>query len=213
MAQTAATAVMRMADAELLPFNFADLANTVHGYTRDIEKLAEAQRNQIADRNRQIAEGVFRAGAEAGGSSVTAQAEPEPPRLDFSPLDNAVEALGRSADHYQRIFDQAEANGAAALARSAAAQALDRVNKQLLAAERTLTDPKGLPGRPWYKHQLYAPGFYTGYGVKTIPAVREAIEQKQWDLAAQSILSVTGILTNAAAAVERAATDLEHAVQ
>jgi N-acetylated-alpha-linked acidic dipeptidase len=85
------------------------------------------------------------------------------------------------------------------------------VNQELLHTERALIDPNGLPGRPWYKHQLYAPGLYTGYSVKTIPAVREAIEQKQWDVAARSILSVAQVLQNEAAAIDRAAGDLERA--
>jgi N-acetylated-alpha-linked acidic dipeptidase len=83
------------------------------------------------------------------------------------------------------------------------------VNEELLRTERVLTDPNGLPGRPWYKHQLYAPGFYTGYGVKTIPAVREAIEQHQWTLAQQSIASVARVIAGEAAAIERAASDLD----
>jgi N-acetylated-alpha-linked acidic dipeptidase len=75
-----------------------------------------------------------------------------------------------------------------------------------------LTDSNGLPGRPWFKHQLYAPGFYTGYGVKTVPAVREAIEQKQWSAAEQAINTVAKVLEKEAAAIERAAGSLEHAV-
>ena len=81
------------------------------------------------------------------------------------------------------------------------------------AVRARLTDSQGLPGRPWYKNQLYAPGAYTGYSVKTIPAVREAIEQKQWDLAAQSIGNVAKVITNAAASIERAANDLERATR
>jgi N-acetylated-alpha-linked acidic dipeptidase len=70
-----------------------------------------------------------------------------------------------------------------------------------------------LPGREWFKHQLYAPGFYTGYGVKTVPAVREAIEQKQWSTAEESINSVAKVLENEAAVIEKAASSLEHAIQ
>ena len=78
--------------------------------------------------------------------------------------------------------------------------------------ERSLLDPAGLPKRPWFKHQLYAPGFYTGYGVKTIPAVREAIEQKDWTLADQKIVAVGKTLENEAAAIEKAAAALESAM-
>jgi len=142
---------------------------------------------------------------------VPPPAQPVPPRLDFAPLDSAVAALGRGADHYQRAFARAEENNAAPLAHAQGGQGLNQVNQELLHAERALIDPNGLPGRPWYKHQLYAPGLYTGYSVKTIPAVREAIEQKQWDVAARAILSVAQVLQNEAAAIDRAAWDLERA--
>ena len=87
------------------------------------------------------------------------------------------------------------------------------MNLQLLQSERALTDPNGLPGRPWFKHQLYAPGFYTGYGVKTVPALREAIEQKQWSRAEEAIDTVSKVLGNEAAVIEKAAASLEHAIQ
>jgi N-acetylated-alpha-linked acidic dipeptidase len=87
------------------------------------------------------------------------------------------------------------------------------VNGELLQSERALTDQKGLPGRPWFKHQLYAPGFYTGYGAKTVPAVREAIEQKEWGVAQESIETVAKVLENEAGVIDRAASNLEHAIQ
>ncbi len=211
LAQTSGTAVMRLADAELLPFNFSDLSTTVKDYVTEIEKLAETQTNSIRERNREIAAGVFLAASDPTVTSVPPQAEPVPPHLDFAPLDSAVGALGRGADRYQHAFTRAEENNAALLARAQGGQGLSQVNQELLHAERALIDPNGLPGRPWYKHQLYAPGLYTGYSVKTIPAVREAIEQKQWDVAARAILSVAQILQNEAAAIDRAAGDLERA--
>ena len=122
-------------------------------------------------------------------------------------MENALDLLSLSADHYQRAAARAQQGDGAAVGRAS----LSRVNEELLHAERALTDRNGLPGRPWFKHQLYAPGFYTGYGVKTIPAVREAIEQKQWGLAEQSIQNVAKVLEGESAAIERAADDLDHA--
>jgi len=69
-----------------------------------------------------------------------------------------------------------------------------------------------LPGRPWFKHQVYAPGFYTGYGVKTIPAVREAIEQKQWKEADAAIVRVGKVLLDEAAVIDSAGAELERAI-
>jgi N-acetylated-alpha-linked acidic dipeptidase len=213
LSQTAGTTVMRLADADLLPFNFSDLSATVQGYASEIEKLAENQANQIRERNREIDEGVFTATSDPTSPSVPPQSEPVPPHLDFAPLDSAVAALGRSADHYQRAFAHAEENDGAKLGRATVSKSLGQVNQELLRGERALIDPNGLPGRAWYKHQLYAPGLYTGYGVKTIPAVREAIEQKRWDVASRSIVSVAKVLENEASVIERAATDLERVTE
>ena len=212
LSQTAGLAVMRLADAELLPFNFSDLSATVQGYVTEIERLAESQANQIRERNREVSEGLFSATTDpTSNTSVLPQAEALPPKLDFGPLDSAVATLKRSADHYQQAFTHAGDADGTSIGRAAGVKALNRVNQELLQAERAMTDPAGLPGRPWYKHQLYAPGFYTGYGVKTIPAVREAVEQKQWEVATRSIRSVAGVLENEAAVVDRAANDLDHA--
>jgi N-acetylated-alpha-linked acidic dipeptidase len=211
LAQTSGTAVMRLADADLLPFNFSDLSTTVKDYVGEIEKLAETQANNVRERNREIAAGVFLSASDPTIKSVPPPAEPVPPHLDFAPLDAAVAALGRSADRYQHAFAHAEENNAALLAHVQGSPGLSQVNQELLHTERALIDPNGLPGRPWYKHQLYAPGLYTGYAVKTIPAVREAIEQKQWDVAARAIPSVAQVLQNEATAIDRAAGDLERA--
>jgi N-acetylated-alpha-linked acidic dipeptidase len=208
LAQTAGTAVMRLADADLLPFNFVDLVTTVRGYVNDLQRLAETQRDQIRERNSQISEGAFSATSDPQKQSVAPTPEAVPPHLNFAPLQNALDALNQSADHYQRAYAQGGKDGGAALGRASLAQ----VNLELLQSERALTDSNGLPGRPWFKHQLYAPGFYTGYGVKTVPAVREAIEQKQWSAAEQAINTVAKVLEKEAAAIERAAGSLEHAV-
>ena len=208
LAQTVGIAVLRLADADLLPFNFADLSSTVRGYVDDLQRLAADQRNQIRDRDRQISEGVFNASSDPQHPAVQPKTEALPPHLNFAPMQDALDALNQSADHYQRVYAQAGKEGASAPGQAA----LVRVNLALLETERALTNANGLPGRPWFKHQLYAPGFYTGYGVKTVPAVREAIEQKQWGTAQQSIETVSQVLQNEAAAIERATADLEHAI-
>ena len=208
LAQTAGTAAMRLADADLLPFNFGDLLSTVREYVNDLQRLAENQSNQIRDRNREISEGILSATSDPEKPFVAPVPEALPPHLNFAPLQNALDALNRSAEHYQRVYAQTAQDGGAALGRASLAQ----VNLELLQSERALTDANGLPGRPWFKHQLYAPGFYTGYGVKTVPAVREAIEQKQWSIAEQSIDTVSKVLENEAAVIERAAGSLEHAI-
>jgi N-acetylated-alpha-linked acidic dipeptidase len=209
LAQTGGIAVLRLADADLLPFNFTDLFSTVREYVNEIQRLDENQRNQIRERNRQISEGLFDATSDPKKPLVAPMPEALPPHLNFAPLQNALDALNQSANHYQRVYGQVGQDGGAALGRASLAQ----VNLELLRSERALTDANGLPGRSWFKHQLYAPGFYTGYGVKTVPAVREAIEQKQWTTAEQSITRVAKVLVNEAAVIEKAAAGLEHAIQ
>ena len=209
LAQTAGTSVLRLADADLLPFNFSDLFSTVRDYVNELQRLAENQSDQIRERNRQISEGTFSATSDPEKPSVAPAMEAVPPHLNFAPLQNALDALNRSADHYQRLYARAGQDGGATLGRASLAQ----LNLELLQSERALTDANGLPGRPWFKHQLYAPGFYTGYGVKTVPAVREAIEQKQWTTAEQSISTVSKVLENEATVIEKAAISLEQAIR
>jgi N-acetylated-alpha-linked acidic dipeptidase len=205
LAQTIGTAVMRLADAELLPFDFTNLADTVRKYAQELSKLLKAKQDEIRERNRQIEEGVFTATADPKETSVPPTVEEVPPHLNFAPLENAVEALARGAEHYQKAWRKAHENGGAALSRAS----LRAVNAKLIESERRLTSPDGLPGRPWFKHQIYAPGAYTGYGVKTIPGVREAIEQKKWQEAEAQVGRVAHILADEAALIESAASELE----
>ena len=197
LAQTVGTAVMRLANAELLPFDFTAFADTVRRYLAELQKLLKDQQAEIQERNRQIEEGVFQATADPKKKFVPPSAEPVPPHLNFAPLENAAEALARSAERYEK-----------ALA-GASLRSVEAVNKKLLESERRLTDPAGLPGRPWFKHQIYAPGLYTGYSVKTIPAVREALEQKKWQEAEAHIVRVAKILIEEAALIESAAAGLQ----
>jgi N-acetylated-alpha-linked acidic dipeptidase len=207
LAQTAGTAVMRLADAELLPYDFTDFADTIRKYTDDLKKALKKKQEEVGERNKEIEEGVFSATADPKKTSVPPPAEPVPPHLNFAPLENAADALARSADHYDKALRKAQENGGAALAHAS----LQAVNAKLLESERKLTSPEGLPGRPWFKHLIYAPGFYTGYGVKTIPGVREAIEQKKWHEADEQMLRVGKVLEDEAALIESAASELEKA--
>ena len=85
---------------------------------------------------------------------------------------------------------------------------IGELNLDLIRSERLLPDERGLPNRPWFRHMIYAPGFYTGYGVKTIPGVREAIEQKRWTEADAQIQRVSKALESEADLLESAASDL-----
>jgi N-acetylated-alpha-linked acidic dipeptidase len=204
LAQTAGIAVMRFADAELLPYDFTNFAETIRRYLDELQKLVKNMREEIIERNRQIQEGVFTATADPRKQFVPPTPEEVPPHLNFAPLANAVDALTRSAGRYEEASSRFLESGR---------KVPNEVNKKLLQSERRLTTKEGLPDRPWFKHQIYAPGFYTGYGVKTIPAVREAIEQKKWNLAEEQIARVADLLMGMASLIDSTAAELEAAVR
>lgn len=204
LSQTGGTAIMRMADADLLPFQFADFADDVKMYVREVEKFAGQQRDEIQERNQKIQEGLFEATSDPRETWVTPMKEDMPPHLNFAPLDNAVEELSRSAAEYQKALEKLSANGGALLTSAS----LQEVNGLLIQSERKLTTPEGLPGRFWYKHELYAPGAYTGYAAKAIPAVRENLEQKKWKEAEQAAARVAQVLENESALINTATAKL-----
>jgi N-acetylated-alpha-linked acidic dipeptidase len=165
LAKVAGRATLRLANADTLPFDFTALAETVGRYVDEVEKLAESQRKDAEERNRRLDEGTYAAVDDVRETWVAPPRLEPGPYFNFAPLKNAHAALAAAA----KAYDEALANQGGA----GGGEALDRI---LLAAERTLTRPEGLPGRPWFKHHLYAPGQYTGYGVKTLPRVREPLE-------------------------------------
>ena len=204
LAQTVGTAVIRLADADIVPYQFSNFAETVGRYVSELKKQLEAMQNQIKERNQEITEGVFSATSDPKHPLVPPATEEVPPYLNFAPLDNAVDALSRSADHYDKA---AERISQAFVPPSQ--EALKAINGKLMLTERALTHAEGLPGRPWFKHLVYAPGAYTGYGVKTIPGVREAIELKRWKEAETEIGRVAAALQNEANIIESVARDLD----
>src|SRR5215831_10583029 len=204
LSQTAGSAVMRLADADVLPYEFNNFTDTIHRYIDEVKKAAADLREQIIERNRRIDEGLFAAIDDPREKKVPPSKETVPPFLNFAPLDNGWSAVQRAAEQYDRALAKAATNGGSALASAS----LHEANAKLIAVERALTLSDGLPNRPWYIHQMYAPGFYTGYGVKTLPAVRESIEQKQWKIADEQIRRVGTVLENAGEAIQSAATEL-----
>lgn len=191
LAQVAGIAVLRLANADLLPFAFTNLSETIQKYVKDLQSLRDRRADEIAERNREIEEGLYKYTSDPRDPIAAPAREQPAPQLNFAPLLNAIDSLSHASDRYSKAYSQAMTTGRATNAKA--------VNDRLIQAERALTSVEGLKNRPWYVHMLYAPGFYTGYGVKTIPGVREAIEQGQWQ-------DVDREITRAAAAVEREAT-------
>ncbi|HJZ64750.1 MAG TPA: transferrin receptor-like dimerization domain-containing protein [Candidatus Acidoferrum sp.] len=209
LSQAGGTAMMRLADADLLPFEFTDFADDVQTYVKGVKKFANDQREEVIERNREIEEGAYSAAADPKLKYVPPAKEEVPPHINFAPLDNATEKLNHSAEEYQRALAAAAANGSAVLAKAS----LKEINEMLIQSEHKLTTPEGLPGRFWYKHELYAPGAYTGYAAKAIPAVREALEQKKWKQAEEAAARVARVLESEADHVSQAATKLNAKAQ
>jgi N-acetylated-alpha-linked acidic dipeptidase len=200
---------MRLADADVLPLEFVNLADTVDEYRKNLEKLLAKKQDEIREQNQELEEGVFTAADDPRRPSVAPIKQEIPPHLNFAPLENAIDTLTRSAKHYRDALAKKQAT----LDDAAMASTIAAVNRELIESERRLTSADGLPRRSWYKHLLYAPGVYTGYGVKTVPGVREGIEQKRYAEADQEIVRVSKALENEAALIESAAHELDGAVK
>ena len=201
LAQTIGTAVIRLADADLLPFDFTNLAETVQTYVRELQALLRTQQDDVRERNRQIEEGVFTAMSNPGRPIRPPVVEAIAPALNFAPLENAAASLTTAADRYRKAVEGSRGR--------LTVESTKRANAKLIASERRLTDPAGLRGRDWYRHLLYAPGFYTGYAVKTVPGVREGIEQKHYADADAEIVRAGAAIQREADLVNAAAADLE----
>jgi N-acetylated-alpha-linked acidic dipeptidase len=199
LAQTAGRLVLRAADAEVSPFQFGDLASSVAAETAELKALVASEREHALAVDRLLGRKAFTLAADPTKSSAPPAAESVPPALDFAPLDAAVTRLEASA----RSYDALAAGGVFGPGQAARADAI------LLGIEQTLIDPRGLPGRPWYRHLIYAPGLLTGYGAKTLPGVREAIEGRRWDEAGEFIGRTAAALNAASARIDQAAAALK----
>ncbi|HJO10633.1 MAG: transferrin receptor-like dimerization domain-containing protein [Gammaproteobacteria bacterium] len=189
LAQVAGHATLRLANAPRLPFEFSGFSDNVSGYIEEIEELAETMRSETEADNQNISDGSYDLVLDPNKTFGPPIAKEPVPFFNFAPLKNALARLEQAASSYDSVI----ADGAAASARE---------NYLLYTSERELTRQQGLSGRPWYKHHIYAPGFYTGYGVKTIPGVREAIEQRQYDQVAGQIDIAAEVLNAMASRVE-----------
>nr|MDQ6903257.1 M28 family peptidase [Bacteroidota bacterium] len=177
LAETAGHAVLRMANADVLPFDFTHLYQTIEGYSKELVTLLQTTRESTEMENHLINSGDYKVGEDPTKKYIMPVAKSDVPFLDFSPLQNALMQLKKSTDSLKVVYQNKIKSGASD----------DNFNKFLYTAEQQLLNEDGLPRRSWYKHTIYAPGFYTGYGVKTMPGIREAIEQRNWKEAQEQI--------------------------
>jgi N-acetylated-alpha-linked acidic dipeptidase len=201
LAQFSGRITMRMADADTLPVQFDGFVRAVAGYVDELVKMTDKMRADTQEHNRSIADGSLQLASDPRVPFAAPVAQRPVPYLNFAPMENAVARLRTSA----RLFEEQEQKAPKPLALDARKQ-LDQI---LMQCDRALLRPEGLPRRPWYKHQIYAPGYYTGYDAKTIPGVREAIEERRWDDANAQIPIVAGTLDAMAEQIDRAAAVLK----
>jgi N-acetylated-alpha-linked acidic dipeptidase len=199
---------MRLADADLLPYQFKNTADAIRQYVNDLQKSLKDSQEQMRERNRQIEEGVFSATSDPKKTFVPPPVERVPIFMNFAPLQNGLETFEKSVNRYQRAIEQAQAKASDVLTRAS----IKNVNQSLLRIEQSFTSPDGLPDRPWFRHQIYAPGAYTGYDAKPIAAVREAMDKKDWEQADKQIPRIGQILETAAAAIDAASAQLENSM-
>jgi N-acetylated-alpha-linked acidic dipeptidase len=196
LAQTMGRAVLRMVNADVLPFEFQNFSNTVAKYGAEVKQLTDNLRAETEKQAKLLAEKRYQAVADPTETLFPPKVHAPVPFLNFAPLDNALSKLEQSAQAYAQAR---QANAALSAERQ---KDLDQL---LYQAEQQLLSSEGLPRRPWYRHQLYAPGFYTGYGVKTLPGIREAVEERKWDEADEQIKRTAAALERFAGQVNRAA--------
>ena len=197
LARTGLRLTLRLANADVLPFEFGTTAATAGRYIDEVADLADEERRKIERENELLDSAALRLAADPTKPFVEPEADPPAPHLNFAPLRNAHDRLGRAAKAADRALADAVRSGDAATQ-----AALDEL---VTKSERRLTRSEGLPRRPWFRHHLYAPGMYTGYGVKTLPGVREAIEQRDWDEAQWQIDITAGVLAAYAEQLEKMA--------
>jgi N-acetylated-alpha-linked acidic dipeptidase len=200
LSQTTGTALLRLASADILPFEFTGLADSVAKYVKEVQDLAKEKREAAEERNREIAEGLFDATSNPREPLAPPPAEPPVPYFDFSPLENASASLSAAAKDYAAALANARQSG-----KPLEPARLSEVNRLLRGVEQAFLRDEGLTRRPWYRHYLYAPGFYTGYAVKTLPAVREPLEERQWKEVAPGVTATAAAIEKGAAQI-RAAT-------
>ncbi len=175
LVKTAGRLTLRIANADILPFEFGQWHETVSSYLEELLSLIEKKRNEVEKHNVMVNKNYFKIASDPTKSYIAPEMKETVPYIDFSPIQNAIAYLKETTENLNLESEDLDPDD------------LEKINLILLGAERKLTREEGLPRRSWFKHQLYAPGFYTGYGVKTLPGVREAIEQDNWDEAQEQI--------------------------
>jgi N-acetylated-alpha-linked acidic dipeptidase len=199
LAKVAGRMMLRASQAQLLPARESDFAASVAGYDDELHKLADGMRVKTRELSKLLDDDTYTLTTDPKKPRAPPPRAADVPYLSFAELDNAVAKLDLSAKAFDKVYARLEA-----VDDPGANAAQERVNATLTELEQSLIDSHGLPGREWYQHMVYAPGLHTGYGVKTLPAIREAIEERRWDEANRYMGVVSRALNAYSARLDRA---------
>ncbi len=198
LAKVAGHIVMRTADAKVLPMRFADFSTTLDRYVQALHKQVDKQRETAEKQHRRLAADAYRLAADPKHPVAPPERLSDVPKVDLAPLDTAASRLKKSAQAYEKAYNAKVANGL-----DVPAAQLAEVNHLMGTLEQRLLDSEGLPGRPWYRNMIQAPGELTGYAPKVIPAVHEALDARDWQRADKYAAVTAGVLDNYRAQLDR----------
>ncbi|MDG2398536.1 MAG: transferrin receptor-like dimerization domain-containing protein, partial [Candidatus Marinimicrobia bacterium] len=198
LAKVNARLVLRLSEADILPFRFVNMAENIGSFIESNKKLAEAVEKKTENQNKLLDKKAFTIAGNPKKTYLPPKRLSVVPDFDFSPLDESHKRLEASAWKYEKALTGVKKGVLSAEKKS-------QVNQLLREVEQAMTRSDGLPRRKWFKNMIYAPGFYTGYGVKTLPGIREGLEERNWDETHFYILEVAKALDRAAAKINAAA--------
>jgi N-acetylated-alpha-linked acidic dipeptidase len=199
LAKSTGRVTLRLADADVLPFRFTNFVDHVAQYAKELKEFAVEMREKTKHNNKLVDQNAYLLAAHPDKTYVLPKKFDFVPLFDFSPIDNALARLRTSANRYEVALTNNIKKGG----RPSGDEA-QNLNQILMKSERAMMRAEGLPRRDWFKHMIYAPGLYTGYGVKTLPGIREGLEERKWD-------EVNLFIGEVAVALNRVADELDRA--
>jgi N-acetylated-alpha-linked acidic dipeptidase len=194
LAQTAGILVMRFASADVLPYDFTSMARTLKQYDGELKELVKTLQTEAETRKRNLDMHVYALTDDPHRQLQPPGSLVAPPDMDFSSLDDAIGALAKAATDFNQARPAMEA---------LSADRLKSLNAELTTVDRKLLSEQGLPRRPWVRNVIYAPGVYAGYGVKTLPGIREALEQGRFPEAEEQLAIVDKAINDEAAYIQQ----------
>src|SRR5690554_6017723 len=190
LSKTVGRTVLRFANASIMPHRYSDMAKNIKMYLDEVKKMTEDMRSQTQFEQTLHNMNAYDLAADPKQTYHAPKPQTSVPHINFAPLENAVAQLAEITNKYDKALKAGLGDNS-----KVTSAKMKKINTLLVSMEQNLTNPDGLPRRPWFRHQIYAPGYYTGYGVKTIPGVREAVEQRNWEEVTQQVTQTAAAIT------------------